>query len=164
MEFKNVVAAIDVTDDLAKAVILAAEGLARRDDAALFVVSAWPPLKDVTPAYASDLAPTAVVVTEAAIEMDRKNRAAAEKKLKALAQEYAPEAQVMMFDGEPANIIPDIAVKTAADVIVSGSHQKSFWGALFTGGSSRALIHDAPCAVFLVTKPYAEKLIAAAKN
>lgn len=163
MEFRNVVAAIDINDDLAKIIIQTAEGLARRDEAALYVVSAWPPLKDVTPAYAADLAPTAVVVTEASIELDKRNRAAAEKKLRALAQESAPDAQVMMFDGEPSNVIPEIARKTAADVIVAGSHQKGFWSALFTGAPSRALIHDAPCAVFLVTKAFAEKAAAAAK-
>jgi nucleotide-binding universal stress UspA family protein len=162
MEFRNVVAAIDIYDELAKSVILTAEHLARRDDAALYVVSAWSPLKDVTPAYAADLAPTAVVVTEASIELDKRNRTAAEKKLKELARESAPDAQVMMFDGDPANVIPEIARKTGADVIVAGSHQKGFWSALFTGGASRALIHDAPCAVFLVTKAFAEKVAGAA--
>lgn len=164
MEFKIVVAAIDIHDDLAKTVIQTAESLARRDDAALYVVSAWPPLKDVTPAYAADLAPTAVVVTEASLELNKKNRADAEKKLKELAQEAAPDAQVMMFDGEPNNVIPEIAAKTGADVIVAGSHQKGFWNTLFTGGASRALIHEAPCAVFLVTKPFAEKMLSAAKG
>lgn len=164
MEFKNVVAAIDINDDLAEAVILTAQSLAHRSDAALYVVSAWPPLKDVAPAYAADLSSTAVVVTEAMIDLDRKNRAAAEKKLRALAEENAPDAQVMMFDGEAADVIPDIARKTGADVIVAGSHQKGFWETLFSGGASRALIHDAPCGVFLVTTPFAEKILAAAKG
>lgn len=163
MEFKNVVAAIDVGDDLARAIVIAADHLARQDDAALFIVSAWEPLSDVTPAYAADLAPTAVAVSEAALELDRKNRHAAEKKLRELAAEFAPEAQVMMFDGAPENVVPDIARKTGADVIVAGSHQKGFWGSLFAGAASRALTHDAPCAVFLVTKPFAEKILKAEK-
>lgn len=164
MELKNIVAAIDVNDDLAEAVILTAESLARRDDAALFVVGAWPPLSDVTPAYAADLAPTAVAVSEAALELDKKNRAAAEKKLKELTQKLAQDAQVMMFDGEPESVVTEIAKQTGADVIVSGSHQKGFWGSLFSGGSSRTLVHEAPCGVFLVTKPFAEKVIASAKK
>ena len=74
MELKNIVAAIDVNDDLAEAVILAAESLARRDDAALFVVGAWPRLSDVTPAYAADLAPTAVAVSGIVLTVTRAPR------------------------------------------------------------------------------------------
>ena len=162
MDFRNIVASVDVKDDLARAVVIAAEGMARKHDAALHLVTVWPMLASAAPPYAADLAPTSVAVSEAAIEQDKKARASAEKRLKEMSRELAPDAQVHIFDGEPADVVADIAKKTGADVIVAGTHQKGFWGSLLSGAPSRDLVHDAPCAVFLVTKPFAEKLLAAA--
>ena len=50
------------------------------------------------------------------------------------------------------------AEKTGADLIVTGSHQRGIWGALVHGSASREVIHDAPCAVFVVTRRYADKV------
>lgn len=159
-DFRAIVAAVNVEDDLAEAVVRTAASLARRYDAALFMVAAWPGVLDPAPAYAADMAPSAATISHAAIEEDKKARAATEKRLKEMAARLAPGAQVMLFDGDPAHVIPDIARKTDADVIVAGSHQRGFWGALWAGAASRDLVHEAPCNVFLVTKKSAESIMA----
>ena len=64
----------------------------------------------------------------------------------------------MVLDGEAADEVARYAKKLGADIIVTGSHQRNFWGALFQGSASRELIREAPCAVFLVTKAFAKTL------
>lgn len=160
MKLETVLAAVDVNDDLAEAVILAATDLARRNKARLHVVDAWPVLSPVAIAGTPETEPGAILMSEANYEADRLARDDAEKRLKALVRKHDPEADVRLVIGEPADVVTRIAKETNADLIVAGSHQKGAWARLISGGDSMSLIRAAPCGVFLVTKPFAEKLIA----
>lgn len=58
--------------------------------------------------------------------------------------------------GAPARVIVDEAKDWNADLIVVGSHGRSFWGRLTLGSVSDAIVHHAPCSV-LVARADSEK-------
>jgi nucleotide-binding universal stress UspA family protein len=158
MKHVNIVAAIDLDDDLAEAVLLAADRLAKHDGARLHVVSAWPSLAARTGGYVSEFAPvSAATLSQGAIEADREAREHLETQLADFARQRASVAVAKVIEGEPAAAISEYARDIDADLIVTGSHQRGFWRSLLHGAGSRELVLDAPCGVFLVTKPYAEK-------
>lgn len=164
MKLSLIVASVDADDDLAQAVLLAAEDLAWRDHAKVHVVGAWPALVG-TPASPlgpiGALGPVGGEVSQEAIDAFRQGRADQHDRLKAMTAGMASVADVIMLDGETGEAVSRYARQIGADVIVTGSHQRGFWGALFASSSSRDLVREAPCGVFLVTKPYAEKLLKA---
>jgi nucleotide-binding universal stress UspA family protein len=160
MKLNLIVAAVDVKDDLARAVIVAAQDLAWRDHAKVHVVSAWPLIPPASVALAGSLGPMGGDISPELMQSDREARAADESALKSLAAAAAPGAVVKMLDGDPAGAVVAYAKDLRADIIVAGTHQRGFWGAVFEGGASRDLVKAAPCGVFLVTKPYAERLLA----
>jgi nucleotide-binding universal stress UspA family protein len=51
--------------------------------------------------------------------------------------------------GAPARVIVDEAKDWNADLIVVGSHGRSFWGRLTLGSVSDAVLHHAPCSVLV---------------
>ncbi len=57
------------------------------------------------------------------------------------------EAEVRL--GAPAAVIVDEARDWNADLIVVGSHGRSFWGRLTLGSVSDAVVHHAPCSVLV---------------
>lgn len=158
MQFRVVVAAVHVHDDLARAVLIAARGFAGYD-AALHVVSAFPPAAPPVAGFGAEMGAVAGALTRDAFAGNREARDAEEEALRALAREEAPNAAVVMLDGEAGEAIAAYAATVGADIIVTGSHQRGFWGALFGGARSRELVREAPCGVFLVTKPFAEKML-----
>jgi nucleotide-binding universal stress UspA family protein len=157
MQFRTIIAAIDLDDDLSDGVIRAAKSLAQKDDANLEVVSAWPLVSAMTPTFSTEVAVSSAVLSESVIDMHRKGREESEKKLRALVARLAPDAKAVVVDGDPADAVADYAESMNADLIVTGSHQRNFWNALFQGSASRELVREAPCAVFLVTKAFVEK-------
>ncbi len=158
MQFKSIIAAIDLDDDLAEGVIRAAESLAQKDGAALQVVSVWPSLAAASAGFSPEMGASSSVVTEALMEQHREGRNACKADLSALVNRLAPTAKAVVIDGEAADEIARYAKKQQTDLIVTGSHQRKFWGALFQGSASFDLIREAPCAVFLVTKAFADTL------
>ncbi len=158
MQFKRIIAAIDVDDDLSQKVLAVAHSLASRDGAALAAVSVWPPVATAAVGLGGDAGASAAVASQAAIEQHRLGRAACLERLKSMVATVAPEADAIILDGDPADETSEYAEKTGADLIVTGSHQRGFWGSLVHGSSSRDLVHDAPCAVFLVTKSCADAI------
>ncbi|WDI30902.1 universal stress protein [Hyphococcus flavus] len=156
MKFQNIIAAVAVDDDLSEGVILAARSLAKRDGAHLQVVSAWPLLSTTIATFSGEAAANSAVAAEAITERNREGRQTTEQKLGELAAKYAPGAKWVLLDGEPADEIAEYAKDQGADLIVTGSHQRGFWQTLFQGSASRDLVREAPCAVFLVTKKFAE--------
>lgn len=157
MRLRTLVASVQVHDDLAKAVLLTARSMANYD-AAVHVVSAWPAISPVA-GFGTELGALAGPLTQETIVANREARAADEKALRAFAAGLLPNARVEMLDGEPGEAVSDYARKVGADLIIAGSHQKGFWGSLVAGAASRDLVRDAPCGVFLVTKPFSEKLL-----
>lgn len=156
MKFSNIIAAVDVNDNLSDGVIRAARSLAERDGAQLQIVSAWPLLSTAIPTFSGEAAANSAVAAEAIIERNREGRKTTEDRLSELAKRLAPDARTVLIDGEPADEIAQYAKEQGADLIVTGSHQRSFWQTLFQGSASRDLVREAPCAVFLVTKKFAE--------
>lgn len=156
MQFKRIIAAVDVSDDLAPTVLKAAQSLAGRDGAALAAVSVWAPLS--TAPLGGDAGASAAVASQAAIEQHRVGRQSCHDRLNELVAKTAPEAETVILDGEAADETTRYAEKTGADLIVTGSHQRGFWGSLLHGSASREVVHDAPCAVFIVTRRCAETI------
>lgn len=161
MRFRTVVAAIDARDDLAESVIETADSLARRDGAKLHIVEAWPVTAPVAVGYTPEMAAGSAIQIRAVIDENERARQRQETALIKLAHARDPAASAAVLTGEPGDVVSRYAREVDADVIVTGSHQRGFWGALLVGGASREVVREAPCAVFLVTKPYAEKISAA---
>ncbi len=156
MKFANIIAAVSVDDDLADGVIRAARDFAERDGAQLQIVSAWPLLSTAIPAFSGEAAANSAVAAEAIIERNREGRKTNERRLAELTARLAPNAKSVLIDGDPADEIAAYAKEHGADLIVTGSHQRNFWETLFQGSAARDLVREAPCAVFLVTKSFAE--------
>ncbi|WP_425408938.1 universal stress protein [Hyphococcus sp.] len=157
MQFKMIIAAVAVEDKLSDGVIRAARSLAERDGAELQIVSAWPLLSTAIPTFSGEAAANSAVAAEAMVERNRVGRESIEKQLHDLTARLAPGARTVLIDGEPAEEIAEYAKEQGADLIVTGSHQRGFWQTLFQGSASRDLVREAPCAVFLVTKKFAEQ-------
>ncbi len=101
MKLRNVIAAIDAGDDLATAVILAADSLARHDGAMLHVVSAWPPLPTFAPGFPAELGADSVRYTKELRDADLAARDKQERALSKLARDRDPRAKVAIAVGEP---------------------------------------------------------------
>ncbi len=159
MRFQNIVAAINLDDDLAPGVLETAAMLARRDGAKLWVVDVWPdlPLAMAT-GIADPLGATAMMPSEANLEADRIAKAEREEQLKAIAKRAYEFADASVLTGEPASEITNFAKQKEAELIVVGTHQKGAWRALFDGAPSRDIVREAPCAIFLVPKNFADKI------
>ncbi len=157
MQFKRIVAAIDTSDEIAPAVLTTAASLAKKDNADLRVVCVWPHPGVDTAALAADIGVNTGVTSQAALEQHRKGRVQCEIAMKSLVDEYAPGTNAIILDGDASEEVSKLAKEIDADIIVTGSHQRGFWGSLLHGSASREVIHEAPCAVFIVTKAFAER-------
>lgn len=156
MKLQTIVAAVQAHDDLAKAVLRAAQSVAGYG-ATIHVVSAWPIITPLA-GFGAEIGAMAGPLTQETITAHREARAIEEQTLRTQAETYARGAEVHLLDGEPGDVVGAFAEKVGADIIVVGSHQKGFWGSLVTGASSKDVLRDAPCGVLVVTKPFAEKL------
>lgn len=68
-------------------------------------------------------------------------------------REQCPSADISyeVLEGKPSAQIVEYAEEWKADVIVMGSHGRSFWGRLL-GSVSNAVVNHAPCSVLVVRK------------
>lgn len=158
MKFNRIIAAIDTTDDLADKVLAAAHSLAEKDGAALDAVSVWPMASMSASGVGGDVTASSAVAAEAVLEQHKIGRQRCHDRLAALVAKIAPNANCHILDGAPADEIAAYAKEAGADLIVTGSHQRGFWGALLQGGGSREVVQDAPCAVFVLTRRAAQAL------
>ncbi len=157
MQFKTIIAAIDLDDDLAEDVLKTAHSLAGKDGADLRVVTVWPSVTITAPAFSGEVAATAATVTQSVMEQHREGRERCREQLAAMAARFAAGADAVVLDGEAADEVTAYAEEVGADLIVTGSHQRNFWNSLLQGSASRELVREAPCAVFIVTKACAGK-------
>lgn len=145
----TIVAAIDLSDDLGQAVLKAGAALSERFGAKLHVVDIWPKLEAVGFPYSK--------MGEAAeLEQYESKRDARSADLEARVNQVAPDAITMSPSGATADTIVDYIEAENADILVIGSHQKPFWQRMLTGSVSEEAIHEAPCAIFVVTPEYAK--------
>jgi nucleotide-binding universal stress UspA family protein len=71
------------------------------------------------------------------------------EQIKKLVPDAGSNVQTEVRIGTPARVIVDEAKDWNADLIVVGSHGRSFWGRLTLGSVSDAIIHHAPCSVLV---------------
>ena len=71
------------------------------------------------------------------------------KQLMANLNDSAQNIETEVFLGAPSRVIVDEARDWKADLIVVGSHGRSFWGRLTLGSVSDAIVHHAPCSVLV---------------
>jgi nucleotide-binding universal stress UspA family protein len=71
------------------------------------------------------------------------------KQLRENLHDSAPNIETEVFLGSPSRVIVDEAGDWKADLIVVGSHGRSFWGRLTLGSVSDAIVHHAPCSVLV---------------
>jgi nucleotide-binding universal stress UspA family protein len=150
LEFKTIVAAIDIDDDLGRAVLAVASDLSNRYGAQLHVVDAWPKISGVGFPYARR-------AEIAEIEKHEKERRARLAELEARVSKFALNAIVMAPVGDKSDTLETYLENEKADLLVIGSHQKGSFQKLLSGSVSSELVQEAPCAVMLVTKSFAEK-------
>lgn len=149
--FLNIVAAIDIDDDLGHAVLQVASDLAGRYGAQLHVIDAWPKLVDIGFPYARK----AEIAEIKKHESERQNRLAALEKRVA---RFSTNAIVMAPVGDETDTLETYLENEQADVLVIGSHQKGTFKKMFSGSVSAEMLKQAPCAVFVVTKSFADTL------
>lgn len=157
MHFKTIIAAIDLDDDLAEEVLKTAQSLAQKDGASLRAVTVWPSVTITAPAFSGEVAATAATVTQSVMEQHREGRERCKEQLAAKAAQFAPDADVVVLEGDAADEVTTYAEDVGSDLIVTGSHQRNFWNSLLQGSASRELVREAPCAVFIVTKACTDK-------
>lgn len=150
LPIKTIVAALDIKDDLGPSVLKTASALSERLGAGLHVIDIWPRLDAVGFPYSK--------MGEAAeLEQYESARTARKTELEARVKSVAPSAIIMSPTGATADTIVDYLKAENADLLVIGSHQKSFWQRMLAGSVSEEAIHEAPCAVFVVTPGFSSR-------
>lgn len=157
--FKIIIAAVNPEDALAVPILRAARAEAEAHDANLTIIAAYPPSALMTPPPAVGGLGAGDIATPSAQrrELEMEERRVFEAKLKSLVETEAPGAHVHVEFGSPEEIVVDHAGAAGADLIVIGSHQRSFWEALLTGAQDQSVTKRADSAVLVVTKGYAER-------
>lgn len=151
VSFQTIVAAVDTEDDLGRAVLLTAAELAERLGAKLHVVDAWPKLSGIGFPYAR----------RAEIKELKKHEAERQERLTKLKEQVAKvalKAIVMAPVGDESDTLLTYLENEKADLLVIGSHQKGPVQNLLSGSISADLIHQANCAVLVVTQPFSESM------
>lgn len=106
----------------------------------------------------TNLIPYSCSITRAElVQRYEQQRLEAEQQNLALLNRFAEEArahgiptETLQQVGNPRRLICYLACKWGADLIVMGQRQRSWLNQLLMGSVSRAVMHDAPCAVRVV--------------
>jgi nucleotide-binding universal stress UspA family protein len=137
-----IVLATDGSPSAERASMLAIE-LASATSSKLFIAAAWESPLTVYPG--------AHVASIPEVEEEERNRAtAAARNVSAIAEARGVEAESLVRDGDPVEVVSGIAGEVSASLLVVGSHG---WGVVrrFVFGSvSQALLHESPCPVLVV--------------
>ncbi|MDM7921232.1 MAG: universal stress protein [Pyrinomonadaceae bacterium] len=72
----------------------------------------------------------------------------AKNKVSSVAVDGNISAEILI--GSPCRSIVDDAAAWGAELIVVGSHGRGFWERVYLGSVSNAVLHHAPCSVFIV--------------
>jgi universal stress protein A len=143
MTYKNILVAVDTTDE-AEDVIKAAREIADEQNSAISAVTVIRPMADFYMNLYSALEDSAGV----GIESRTVERAT--EWLSELAKRYGIDAgAVNVVVGTPAVEVRQLAEEIGADLIVLGTHGRHGLG-LMLGSTSNAVLHGAPCDVLTV--------------
>lgn len=149
LPISKIIVALDLHDDLGEAVLKTGVALSERLGAKLHIVDIWPSLTTVTHPYDQ-------MSVAAELEQYESKRVARAAALQRRVEQTAPGAVAASPTGAAADTIVDYIKSEQGDLLVIGSHQKNFWQRLVFGSVSEEAIHEAPCAVFVVTPEYAK--------
>lgn len=150
VDFKTIVAAVDIDDDLGRSVLAVASDLSNRYGAQLHVVDAWPKITGIGFPYARR-------AEIAEIEKHETERRVRLKELEDRVARVCVNAIVMAPVGDESDTLETYLENENADLLVIGSHQKGPLKKILSGSVSAELIREAPCAVMLVTKAFSEQ-------
>lgn len=150
LEFNKVIAVIDIDDHLAPIIMQTA--------ASLTVASGELHAIDSNPFITTFESPYAAGAIEADSKAHQADAERRQEAMEALSAKYAANATVAVLDGDPSRDAASYAKKIDADLIVIGSHQKTWWKRLLLGSESSDMLREAPCAVFVVTEAYTKRL------
>lgn len=143
MTYRNILAAVDRTDD-ADEVLRAARELAESDDSIVSVVTVVTPLAY----YHTDFYSLVGDSTNAQIEAEAVKQATAW--LSGLTKQHGIDGSVVnAVLGKPAVEIRRLAEELDADLIVIGTHGRHGLG-LMLGSTANAVLHGAQCDVLAV--------------
>lgn len=145
VRINTIVSAVDLDDDLARAILKTAVDLAGVFGATLHVVDVIAPMKGFETLYAMKAMAHDVEAHKRAV-MQRSEQ------LDRLVSEVMPSAKAIVVQGNPGEAVAEYARNHNADLLVIGSHQKGWWETLTTGAASPELVRNAPCSVYVVTK------------
>jgi universal stress protein A len=138
--FKRILAPVDFDSASLSALDLAAK-LARQNDATVSVLHIVPVDMDRRgmPQY------TELIKRQESIDHD---------KLSSIAKEHLGEVKCEVLDkmGPPAEVIAEVAVKMAADLIVMVTHGRHGLARLVEGSVAEKVLRIAPCPVLAVRK------------
>ena len=149
LDFKKVVAVIDVDDNLAELVFETARKLTA-EGGSLHAIDSNPFVTTFESPYAAG----ALEADAAAHKADGNRRM---KTLEKLAAAHGGADALAVLEGNPSRDAASYAKKNNVDLIVIGSHQKGWWKRLLEGSESADMIREAPCAVFVVTTAHLKK-------
>ncbi len=58
--------------------------------------------------------------------------------------------ETRIIEGNPKSVIVDEAKHWEADLVVTGSHGRGFWGRMLIGSVSDAIVKHSPCSVLVI--------------
>lgn len=143
MAYKNILVAIDLTDE-AGDVLAQAQDTAKKNSGELSLVTVVKPINQVYAGF--DVA--ALSADAAMIEQDA-IRQAGERLREHGTRCGVPAARCHVSRGSPAYEIRQLAEQIGADLIVMGTHGRHGLG-LLLGSTANGVLHGAPCDVLTV--------------
>lgn len=124
--------------------------LAARLDGVLHVVHAYVPLS-IAIAAAEGVAPMASALTPEALAFEDSEK---RKQLSALTEPYGIAAgHVHLELGVPSQLLPHMAAKFEADVLVMGAISRTGLQEIFVGSTAERVLEHLPCDVLIVKSP-----------
>jgi universal stress protein A len=143
MTYKNILVALDTTDE-AEDVITVAREIAEQNNSRVSAITVIRPMAD----FYADLYSTLEDRADTGIELQAVERATVW--LSDLAKRYDIDVDAAnVIIGTPAAEIRQLAEKIGADLIVLGAHGRHGLG-LMLGSTANAVLHGAPCDVLAV--------------
>lgn len=150
----RVLAAVDPLHSAAKPaqldrrILESARALADAGAGRLEIVHAWMPPLDHAPAYGLGLA------APVNPEVERQFREHLQRMLARLAGDFdVPEGRLHLATGSPADVLPLIARRLRADVVVMGAVSRRGLNRLFIGSTAERTLDRLPCDVLVVKPP-----------
>ena len=144
--FATIVVGTDGSADARRAIRTAAELTAANPDSELHIVTAFHPLSLAElRRLSADVPDEYRPLLHSHVEVDSTRDEAAR-----IVAEVGVNASFHQIDGEPVDVILDVAEHENADLIVVGSRGEGMAKRLWHGSVSTSVFHHSPCAVLIV--------------